>query len=86
MFVKIKTLLILMMISSPSALNMFLPSSTTCSSEDKPRGGLLGLIFARYVPLASQNPYPIIHVDSVAKYKPHLSDPNLITSVYTSVL
>ena len=34
-------------------------------------GGLLGLIFAGYVPLASQNPYPII-VYSVAKYRPHL--------------
>ena len=30
------------------------------------------LIFAGYVPLASQNPYPII-VNSVAKYRPHLS-------------
>jgi len=34
-------------------------------------GGLLGLIFAGYVPLASQNPYPII-VYSVAKYRPYL--------------
>ena len=33
---------------------------------------VLGLIFAGYVPLASQNPYPII-VNSVAKYRPHLS-------------
>jgi len=33
---------------------------------------LLGLIFAGYVPLASQNPYRII-VYSVAKYRPHLS-------------
>ena len=32
---------------------------------------LLGLIFAECVPLASQNPYPII-VYSVAKYRPHL--------------
>ena len=30
-----------------------------------PRRGLLGLIFARYVPLASQSPYPVI-VYSVA--------------------
>lgn len=40
----------------------------------KPGGGgewLLGLIFAGYVPLASQKPYPII-VYSVAKYRPHL--------------
>ena len=35
-------------------------------------GGLRGLIFAGYMPLASQNPYPII-VNSVAKYRPHLS-------------
>ena len=33
----------------------------------KPRG-LLGSIFAGYVPLASQSPYPI-----VANYRPHLS-------------
>ena len=36
------------------------------------RGYVLGLIFAGYVLLASQNPYPII-VNSVAKYRPHLS-------------
>ena len=51
-------------------------------------GGLLGLIFAGYVPLASQSPYPII-VYSVANYRPHLShfwqicnfrDLNLVTS------
>ena len=35
-------------------------------------GGLLGLIFAWYVPLGSQSPYPII-VYSVANYRPHLS-------------
>ena len=33
---------------------------------------VLGLIFAGYVPLASQNPYPII-VHSVANYRPHIS-------------
>ena len=32
---------------------------------------LLGLIFAGYVPLASQDPYPIIAY-SVARYKPRL--------------
>ena len=37
-----------------------------------PRRGLLGLISAGYVPLASQNPYPII-VYSVAKCGLHLS-------------
>ena len=37
-------------------------------------GGLLGLFFAGYVPLASQSPYPIIvTVHSVANYRPHLS-------------
>ena len=35
-------------------------------------GGLLGLIFAGYVPLASQSPYPVI-VYSVANYRPHIS-------------
>ena len=32
--------------------------------------GVHGLIFAGYVPLASQSPYPII-VYSVANYRPH---------------
>ena len=35
-------------------------------------GGGLGLIFAGYVPLASQSPYPIT-VYSVANYRPYLS-------------
>ena len=35
-------------------------------------GGLLGSIFAGYVPLASYSPYPII-VYSVANYRPNLS-------------
>ena len=35
-------------------------------------GGVLGSNFAGYVPLASQNPYPII-VYSVTNYRPHLS-------------
>ena len=35
-------------------------------------GGLVGLIFAGYVPLAFQSPYPII-VYSVTSYRPHLS-------------
>ena len=34
--------------------------------------GLFGLIFAGYMLLASQNPYPTI-VYSVAKYRPHVS-------------
>ena len=35
-------------------------------------GGVLGLIFAGYVPLASQSPYPI-EVYSVANYRSYLS-------------
>ena len=35
-------------------------------------GGFLGSMFAGYVPLVSQNPYPII-VYSAAIYRPHLS-------------
>ena len=51
------------------------------------RGRILGSIFAGYVPLASQSPYPII-VYSVANYRHHLSHfgqmcsfcyPNLVT-------
>ena len=35
-------------------------------------GGVLGLIFAGYVPLASLSPYPII-LYSEDSYRPHLS-------------
>ena len=35
-------------------------------------GGVIGLMSARYVPLASQSPYPII-VYFLANYRPHLS-------------
>jgi len=35
-------------------------------------GGVLGPIFAGYVPVASPNPYPII-VCSAANYRPHVS-------------
>ena len=47
-------------------------------------GGLLGLISTGYVPLASQNPYPII-VYSVAKYGLHLSHfwKNVISAIST---
>ena len=41
-------------------------------SSSSPGGGYLGVIFAGYVPLASQSPYPII-VYLVANYRPHLS-------------
>ena len=53
----------------------------------QPVGGVLGSIFAGYVSLASQNPYPI-KVYSVANYRPHLSHfwanrffnvPNMVT-------
>ena len=40
-----------------------------------PGGGILGLIYAGYVLLASQNTYPIIWSDSVAI----LLDPILVT-------
>ena len=36
-------------------------------------GGELELIFAGYVPLASQSPYPIIVYSVMANYRPHLS-------------
>ena len=35
-------------------------------------GGVLGLMFAGYVPLASQSPHPILVYFS-ANYRPHLS-------------
>ena len=50
-------------------------------------GGVLGLMFAGYVPLSSQSPYPII-VYFLANYRAHLShflenvifcDPNFAT-------
>ena len=41
--------------------------------ETRGGGKVLGLIFAGYVPLASQSPYPFITVYSVANYRPHLS-------------
>ena len=53
-----------------------------------PRGGggvgVLGLMFAGYVPLASQSSYPII-VYSLANYRPHLSHflENVIFSIPT---
>ena len=47
-------------------------AEVTGSNSVEAPGGVLGSIFAGYVPLASQNPYPII-VYSVANYRPHLS-------------
>ena len=61
-----------------------------CSAAPVPNpggGGVLGSIFAGFVPLASPNPYPII-VYSVTNYRPHVSHlwanaifcyPNLVT-------
>ena len=49
-----------------------------CMKQNPRAGGggggvvVLGLIFAVYVPLASQNLYPII-VHSVANFRPHFS-------------
>ena len=71
------------------AVFLYMPDRSCASVPfvtEKP-GGVLGSIFAGYVPLATQNPYPII-VYSVANYRPHLShfwanvifpDPNLVT-------
>ena len=42
-----------------------------CKDVTHGLGEVFGLIFAEYVPLASQNPYPI-KVYSVANYRPHL--------------
>ena len=56
-----------------SVLNMAVAEKLGC--KDSPEGGgggVLRLIFAGYVPLASQSTYPII-VYSVANYRPHLS-------------
>ena len=45
---------------------------TALNARFHPPGGVLESGFAGYVPLASQNPHPII-VYSVANYRPHLS-------------
>ena len=50
-----------------------IPDSFSNWHDKFPGGGVLGLILAGYVPLASQSIYPIIAY-SVANYKPHLSD------------
>ena len=47
--------------------------SDSLGLEPQGGGGVLGLTFTGYVPLASQSPYPII-VYSVANYRPHLID------------
>jgi len=40
--------------------------------QERVGGAALGLLFAGYVPLASQSPYPIM-VYFLANYRPHLS-------------
>ena len=49
------------------------PFSCTCARVHfpPPGGGVLGLMFAGYVPLVSQSSYPII-VYFLANYRPHL--------------
>ena len=46
--------------------------STAIACFEPEGGGVLGLMFAGYVPLASQSPYPII-VYFLASYRPHPS-------------
>ena len=52
--------------------NVILDAAWVKKPDNTCPGGLLVSIFAGYVPLASQSPYPII-VYSVANYRPHLS-------------
>ena len=51
---------------------MYLFSTAIACFEPELGGGGLELMFAGYVPLASQSPYPII-VYFLANYRPHLS-------------
>ena len=57
------------------------------TNSHRDRTMLLGLMFARYVPLASQSPYPII-VYFLASYRPHLSQflENVIFAISTQSL
>ena len=61
---------------SPGRINCSVMSSkliyfcSQCKTK-QPRGGVLGSIFAGYVPLASPKPYPI-KVYSGANYRPHV--------------
>ena len=55
-----------------SLITEVFPGTRKMPRERKPGGGVLGSSFAGYVPLASQNPYPII-VYSVVSCRPHLS-------------
>ena len=49
-----------------------MPNSSCQGARLPGGGGVLGSMFAGYVPLTSPNPYPII-VYSVANYRPHVS-------------
>ena len=52
--------------------NIFQLPRADLDSRDDGGGGELGLIFAGYVPLSSQGPYPSI-VYSMTSYRPYLS-------------
>ena len=54
-----------------TALNELTEGKCKHSPLEGSGGGVVGLIFAGYLPLASQSPYPII-VYSVANYRLHL--------------
>ena len=73
-----------------------IPNTPKDIHTDTPEGGggVLGFSFARYVPLASQSPCPII-VYFVASYRPHLGQfwenvifaiPTKSLSIYVSTL
>ena len=54
-------------------MSMYLEKKSEVRRALKTRGGgVLGLMFAGYVPLASQSPHPIL-VYFLANYRPHLS-------------
>ena len=47
-------------------------TAIACFEPELGGGGVLELMFAGYVPLANQSPYPLI-VYFLANYRPHLS-------------
>ena len=61
-------------LGAPFSLTTLLEQFSPARSRQvwTPGGGVLGLVFAGYVLLASENPCPII-VFSVVNYRPHLS-------------
>ena len=58
--------------TSSICLHSVLAKVISSGLQSRGGGGVLGSGFAGYLPLASQNPHPII-VYSVANYRPHLS-------------